>query len=56
LALINCIKRKNNVLFGASDVSFENGKAAHAWILSSGHIDDIEETEQACTTCIIRVR
>jgi hypothetical protein len=28
-------------LFGASDASFKNGKAAHAWIISSGKVDDI---------------
>jgi hypothetical protein len=28
-------------LFGVSDASFKNGRAAHAWIISSGKVDDI---------------
>jgi len=30
-----------NKLFGASDAAFKKGKASHAWILSSGDVDNI---------------
>jgi hypothetical protein len=43
--ILNAIQRKNNILFGASNASFKNRKAAHAWILSAGSISDIEDPD-----------
>jgi hypothetical protein len=39
--LISAIQSKKS-LYGASDASLKNGRATHAWIISSGNINDIE--------------
>jgi hypothetical protein len=39
--LINECKLNGNKLFGASDASFHDGRATHAWILSSGKVSDL---------------
>jgi hypothetical protein len=39
--LINRLSANNNKLFGASDASFHDRTASHAWIISTGNIDDI---------------
>lgn len=35
----------NNTLFGASDASFKKGRASHAWLLSSGNVNDITDDD-----------
>jgi len=42
-AIIDAISSRDNVLFGASDASLKDGRVTHAWILSSGNIDDIAD-------------
>jgi len=39
--LINECKINGNKLFGASDASFRDGRATHAWILSTGKVSDL---------------
>jgi hypothetical protein len=43
--ILHQIMTLNSSLFGASDASFKNGRASHAWILSSGNIDDIVDPD-----------
>jgi hypothetical protein len=40
--LCNAFVYKNKTLFGASDASLKEGRATHAWILSSGDINYID--------------
>ena len=40
-SLIQQLWKNNNTIYGASDASLKNGKSSHAWIISSGNIDDI---------------
>jgi hypothetical protein len=39
-AIIEAISSRDSILFGASDASLKDGSVTHAWILSSGQIDD----------------
>jgi len=43
--ILNQINTLNSSLFGASNASFKDGRASHAWILSSENIDDIEDPD-----------
>jgi len=43
LSILQKIQQSKNNLYGASDASLKDGKAFHAWIISSGEIDDIED-------------
>jgi hypothetical protein len=40
--LLDAIRKKNNTIYGASDASLKHNNAARAWVISSGHPDDIE--------------
>jgi hypothetical protein len=35
------MQKCSGALLGASDASFKDGRATHAWIISSGKVDDI---------------
>ncbi len=41
LSLMEEIENSNGNWFGASDASLKSGRATHAWIISSGKVDDI---------------
>jgi len=41
--LLNDIATTSGTLFGASDASLKNHRSSHAWIISSGSTQDIEE-------------
>ncbi len=47
IALLSIIQNESNTMYGASDASLKNGNAAHAWIISSGHPDDIKTPTQS---------
>jgi hypothetical protein len=42
-SLLSKINQSWNYIFGASDASIKQQRASHAWILSSGQCDDIED-------------
>jgi len=43
MALLSKIKNNSLGIFGASDASLKDDQASHAWIFSSGDIDDISD-------------
>ena len=43
-AILNHISQSNSGLFGSMDASLKHGRAAHAWIISTGSIDVIEHS------------
>jgi predicted nucleic acid-binding Zn ribbon protein len=43
--MLQKINENKNTLFGCSDASFKEGRGAHAWILSSGQVSDIEDPD-----------
>jgi len=43
VALLSKIKNKSIGIFGASDASLKDDRASHAWIFTSGDIDDISD-------------
>jgi hypothetical protein len=40
-ALADACQQKGNILFGASDASYNHGQATHAWVMSSGNVSDL---------------
>lgn len=40
-AWMQSIQNKSSILFRASDAWLKEGRKSHAWIISSGHVDDI---------------
>jgi len=44
--LLTTTNNSKSHIFGASDTSFKAGKASHAWVLSSGSVDDLSNPLQ----------
>jgi len=49
IQLVNDIKQNGNNIFGASDASFRDGQATHAWMLSTGKVTDLDSGNMTIT-------